>query len=207
MSYRKKNDNEFRRKERICCDCVRKHEREKYVPKYGRKNSKELKQYITEQAKNNKKITDSKPRYCKGCNQTKTTGHFSSSRANRPKFCDDCRKELKDHAIFTASLSTREAYVYRYHGLLPDDYHNFLKIQNNKCAICKEDKDECDLHVDHCHKTNLTRGLICKTCNTLIGMAKDNIDILENAKIYLSGNFTIVHDIPKPRKHKIKDKR
>lgn len=39
--------------------------------------------------------------------------------------------------------------------------------------------------VDHDHVTGTIRGLLCSKCNTLLGMAKDNIAILENAIKYL----------------------
>ena len=61
-----------------------------------------------------------------------------------------------------------------------------FKKQNNKCAICGiEFSDNNKAFVDHCHKTNRVRGLLCTRCNTLLGMAKDNIEILQKAITYL----------------------
>ena len=58
--------------------------------------------------------------------------------------------------------------------------------QNNKCAICgQEFSDSNKAFVDHCHKTNRIRGLLCTKCNSLLGMANDNIEILQNAIKYL----------------------
>ena len=62
--------------------------------------------------------------------------------------------------------------------------HLFVK-QDNKCAICGESFDSVIPVVDHNHNTGIVRGLLCSKCNTLLGMAKDNISILENAIIYL----------------------
>lgn len=42
-----------------------------------------------------------------------------------------------------------------------------------------------DLHVDHDHETGLIRGLLCHHCNTLLGHAKDSVDVLEAAIVYL----------------------
>ena len=67
-----------------------------------------------------------------------------------------------------------------------DDYFNLFEKQNNKCAICgiefKTINEGC---VDHCHNTNIIRGILCNKCNLLLGMANDNIKILENAIFYL----------------------
>ena len=59
-----------------------------------------------------------------------------------------------------------------------------LQAQDNKCAICKMVINE-SCHVDHCHDTNIVRGLLCGGCNTGIGMLQDNPDILEEAARYL----------------------
>ena len=42
--------------------------------------------------------------------------------------------------------------------------------------------------MDHCHKTKKIRGLLCHTCNSGLGMFKDNIEYLKNAIKYLEVN-------------------
>lgn len=61
--------------------------------------------------------------------------------------------------------------------------------QDNRCAICNQEFDE-SIHMlkksaDHCHKTQTPRGILCRQCNILLGNAKDNIEILQNAIEYL----------------------
>jgi lambda family phage minor tail protein L len=41
------------------------------------------------------------------------------------------------------------------------------------------------LSVDHCHKTNTLRDLLCHQCNSGLGQFKDNIEILQKAIDYL----------------------
>ncbi len=41
-------------------------------------------------------------------------------------------------------------------------------------------------HIDHCHNTGRIRGVLCKMCNTMLGMAKDNPEILTKAIVYLN---------------------
>ena len=78
-------------------------------------------------------------------------------------------------------------------GLSMDDYEQMLAEQNNLCAICEKPetfihhrtKEPARLAVDHCHKTNKVRKLLCKSCNTALGLFKDDIGAMENAVQYL----------------------
>jgi len=76
----------------------------------------------------------------------------------------------------------------RKYGVSKHQYEEMLINQNRKCKICGLDELEnlsnC-LYIDHCHSTNRVRGLLCYNCNTLLGLARDNIDILKNSIKYL----------------------
>ena len=87
-----------------------------------------------------------------------------------------------------------ELNIYKEYGLIPEDYFKMLKEQNGVCAICKQPETEKrkgtdnsvkNLSVDHCHNTNKVRQLLCTKCNHLLGLAKDDPEILKNAAIYL----------------------
>ena len=71
-----------------------------------------------------------------------------------------------------------------------EQYDSVLKEQNNCCKICSTHESEFNkrLAVDHCHTTGKIRGLLCMACNILLGKAKDNINILNNAINYLNNN-------------------
>ena len=73
------------------------------------------------------------------------------------------------------------------YGLSKDDYLLLYHKQNNKCAICGDDITCCAC-VDHDHKTGKVRGLLCGKCNTLLGFARDNIEILKRCIEYLEQN-------------------
>lgn len=55
---------------------------------------------------------------------------------------------------------------------------------NGHCDICGEPPEDV-LHIDHCHKTNVIRGLLCRNCNLMLGFARDSIDNLIMAAVYL----------------------
>jgi len=64
-----------------------------------------------------------------------------------------------------------------------------FNFQKGRCAICKDviDRNLTDSwHVDHDHTLGNARGILCKSCNHLLGNAKDNTLILESAVAYLN---------------------
>lgn len=74
----------------------------------------------------------------------------------------------------------------RTYGITHDQYYALLDKQGGVCAICKMKPRAKLLAVDHDHKSNLVRGLLCTTCNSgILAGAKDRRDILMNAIDYL----------------------
>jgi hypothetical protein len=73
--------------------------------------------------------------------------------------------------------------VMRKLGLTITDYHTTYSKQLGKCTVC--DTWYSKLVIDHCHVTNKFRGLLCRSCNAMLGMAKDNPDTLLRALQYL----------------------
>lgn len=73
------------------------------------------------------------------------------------------------------------------YGISLQEKIQLFEKQLGLCAIC-EFKFETvySAHVDHDHKTGKVRGLLCLTCNHLIGKAKDSVSILQKAATYLT---------------------
>ncbi len=65
-----------------------------------------------------------------------------------------------------------------------EDFAEMLEVQGSTCAICGNTSEK-RLHVDHDHETGRVRGLLCFTCNTLLGNAKDDPRIILAAAEYL----------------------
>ena len=68
-------------------------------------------------------------------------------------------------------------------------YDTQLKAQNGKCLICESTEGggrSSTLHVDHDHKTEAVRGLLCRSCNTGIGLFKENTALLKKAIEYVN---------------------
>jgi protein-arginine kinase activator protein McsA len=70
-----------------------------------------------------------------------------------------------------------------YRNMISDN--NLIKVKkicDGKCNICGK---TAKLAVDHDHKTNKFRGLLCDNCNMGLGQFKDDPMLLEFAQIYL----------------------
>jgi hypothetical protein len=133
----------------------------KYNAEYRIKNKENIKKKLSEyRAKNREKIKSRVAEY---------------ARKNSEK--------LKEYRRLKKDFIKCKKY-----GLNEEWYKEKLIEQNGKCAICGTDKPGGfgkKLHIDHCHKTQKVRGLLCSNCNTAIGYLQDSISILESAKQYL----------------------
>lgn len=59
------------------------------------------------------------------------------------------------------------------YGMTMDDYNVMLENQKGVCKICGKAPRSQPLYVDHCHATNVVRGLLCAACNTAVGQLVD----------------------------------
>lgn len=101
------------------------------------------------------------------------------------------------------NTAKRKEYLRRYHydydlrrkyGITLEQFEALLLLQKNYCPICLcpfEDKRKGSGQsvkipvVDHCHKNNTIRGIICSACNVALGAFSDSPAILRNALAYL----------------------
>ena len=72
-------------------------------------------------------------------------------------------------------------------GITLEDYNRMFEEQEGCCAICRKHQSDIKraLAVDHDHETGEVRGLLCHKCNSTIGFANDDLEILSNAIGYL----------------------
>jgi len=54
----------------------------------------------------------------------------------------------------------------------------------SQCAICH--RSGIPLIADHCHRTNVPRGFLCRKCNSALGWFNDDPELLQAALDYLS---------------------
>ena len=115
------------------------------------------------------------------------------NKAGRKSHCLDCRREyqrnwhknrrqMEKYKRYDKNYKLKKAY-----GITLDFYEHMLHNQQYSCAICKVESKSLDkmLAVDHDHSTGRVRGLLCKDCNTALGIFKDNKEALKSAIKYL----------------------
>lgn len=85
----------------------------------------------------------------------------------------------------------RKAHLRREYGITIEAYEWMLAAQGGGCAICGATRGNSRrkrLAVDHDHTTGRVRGLLCYQCNSLVGNAKDDPEVLSAAIVYLVAN-------------------
>lgn len=66
----------------------------------------------------------------------------------------------------SARQTARKAHLSKTYNITQEDYWGMFELQGRVCAICKTAPKTRNLHVDHDHKTNRVRGLLCSNCNS-----------------------------------------
>lgn len=167
------------------------------------------------------KHSELKEKHCKGCDKTKSTEKFSkrsSKGISLPRSrCKECealstkqytakrRKEASEiirerkrewarKNPQSVQRTTRRKFLRKIGVEHIEDTLLWLESLPKICSICglHEHEHHQKLAVDHCHKTNKIRGLLCSNCNQGLGKFQDDVNLLEKAKEYLLDNRTLI---------------
>lgn len=136
---------------------------------------------------------------CRECNSKSTKSRYNPKKvilADGSKKCSKC-KQIKSKEHFSSGMICKSCKVNSYllhkYGISLSEFESILQDQNGKCAICSKKFEvkqgynhQSGICVDHDHKTNKVRGLLCHSCNTGLGKLQDDIQILQKSIIYLN---------------------
>ena len=104
------------------------------------------------------------------------------------KECKHCGIEWKGRGL---ACSTCRAGLNRY-NMNRLDMIEMHKQQDGKCKLCNkpvtmfERRKGHSGYIDHCHSTNVVRGVLCHPCNTSLGYLENNLN-LGKLQQYLNG--------------------
>jgi len=103
--------------------------------------------------------------------------------------CKVCHHEYERQSPTTRRNRKAEKLQLRY-GMTYEQWERMRENENYRCMICGITEEEVGrkLDVDHCHSSGKVRGLLCNPCNSMLGHAKDNTEILQSAIKYLKEN-------------------
>lgn len=83
------------------------------------------------------------------------------------------------------ALGSQKFNCLRRHGITLEQRHEMYIKQKGLCGICNQFMDENSCFIDHDHKTDKNRELLCRHCNSGLGFFKDNQIYLQKAIDYL----------------------
>jgi len=113
---------------------------------------------------------------CSACKKAKPLAEFSKNKNHRDGL---------NYRCFACKRTGARKYLY---GVTQQQYDHYLKQQGGGCKLCGTKKPGGNgkaFHVDHCHKTNVVRGLLCVNCNVALGKFKDDPEVLRLAATYV----------------------
>jgi uncharacterized protein YifN (PemK superfamily) len=97
-------------------------------------------------------------------------------------------KKKKPVVVRPPKASEHQKLMIKY-GITEELAKDLLERRKGKCEICgnglSEKLDRRVLYIDHCHKTDRVRGVLCGYCNNVLGFSRDDPRILANAIEYL----------------------
>jgi len=132
---------------------------------------------------------DNDMKECTTCNEVLHIEHYHKGKTR----CKTCTKAYyRDWSKTKAGKeSIQNRALKRYYDITLIEYDNLLSSQGGRCAICRTDNPggKGRFLVDHDHKTNKIRGLLCHNCNSMLGFSRDSQLVLERAIIYLTETF------------------
>lgn len=103
------------------------------------------------------------------------------------------KKNKKKRKVYrdTHKDKMKDMILKKLYGVSIDTYNDMFQKQEGRCAICERHQSEFRraLCVDHDHKTEEIRGLLCLNCNRALGIFRDSIKRLNNAIKYLQGAY------------------
>ena len=119
--------------------------------------------------------------------------------------CRPCKKEYDHQRGLLPEVKEYHKWrkIKKKYGMSKDEWYWMYKEQGGRCRMCKK---EIESHnngvgpstvtacVDHDHKTDRVRGILCSSCNLLLGYANDDVNLLRLGIIYLE-ETTRINDI------------
>lgn len=118
--------------------------------------------------------------WCRNC-----TRIYSNKLAKTPDQINRRKNWIIKHKDTVNKVARRSA-LKRLYGITPEEYDILVRKQNNKCKTChRPDPSGRKLAVDHNHITGKIRGLLCCSCNRLLGRLEKN-NLLQSFMEYLS---------------------
>jgi hypothetical protein len=107
--------------------------------------------------------------------------HYEKEKLSSRKYREENKEKIlkrqkEDHKKYPHKRKN-SMLKYQY-GITIDDYNKMFEKQKGKCDICERHQNDLTrtLCVDHDHKTNKVRALLCVTCNTDVSVVENKLE-------------------------------
>ena len=118
--------------------------------------------------------------HCKECYREKEIKKYH-------KLSEEQKKERRKRNKANTFEYRQQYRLKRDYGLTTEEFSGMILEQNSLCKICKEHMD--NPQIDHCHTTGKVRGLLCRGCNTSLGLLKENPETLRSMIEYINDSL------------------
>jgi len=128
---------------------------------------------------------------CPVCDTEKESDQFWKGQY----LCIPCQKHKQKNSWESRTPKKRlEQHLKYKYGVTHQQFMSSWEQQKGCCAVCREELPDLMAYenrrrmyaIDHNHETGDFRGILCLNCNTLLGMAKDSVKVLQRAIEYLN---------------------
>jgi hypothetical protein len=126
-------------------------------------------------------------RFCRKCFLEKIATTPEEKKRYKAKYFQENKDKIRDKRRQNpVPIQTSRYYNYKNkYGITKEEYKELLKKYDYKCGICGSNENLC---IDHNHTSGEIRGILCKKCNSAIGLFQDDINNLTTAIQYLKGD-------------------
>lgn len=118
-------------------------------------------------------------KWCPRCEVTKAAEEFHRNASTRDGLHWVCRKCNTKAGGYARHVEQRRRF--RRYDITEGEVAALLQHQNHLCAICGIAFAGTEFHIDHCHASGAVRGLLCRRCNTALGLLGDDPKRLKTA--------------------------
>jgi len=121
--------------------------------------------------------------WCKACYKKH---HLKYDKEHYKEHAGEKREYRKQNTV-----SIRNSVLKWKYDITLDQYDEMLAAQGGVCMICgrpetaKNQYGVKRLAVDHDHRTEKVRALLCSSCNTVLGLVNDDVEMLLKLGLYL----------------------
>ena len=118
---------------------------------------------------------------CRTCNRVKGKHLYYRRKSNKDGLSGSCKSCIQS----TGKAAAHARHIQETYGITYDNYEEQLARQGGTCYICRGGTSKRHFAVDHDHKTGEPRGLLCGTCNNVLGKFRDDPARFRRAAAYL----------------------